>query len=73
MNGEAKPPLRARLSALRGRRPADLVLPRAVDFAAKGLLREGTELWAADPHLICEAIEKVERAWTLAGGADTAV
>lgn len=73
MNGEAKPRLRARLSALRGRRPADLVLPRAVEFAAKGLLREGTELWAADPHLICDAIEKVERAWALAGGADTAV
>jgi hypothetical protein len=73
MNGEAKPPLRARLSALRGRRPADLVLPRAVDFAAKGLLREGTELWAADPHLICTAIEKVEQAWALAGGAETAV
>ena len=73
MNGEAKPPLRARLSALRGRRPADLVLPRAVDFAAKGLLREGTALWAADPHLICDAIEKVERAWALAGGAETAV
>lgn len=73
MNGEAKLRLRARLSALRGRRPADLVLPRVVEFAAKGLLREGTELWAADPHLICDAIEKVERAWTLAGGADTAV
>lgn len=50
-----------------------MVLPRAVDFAAKGLLREGTELWAADPQLVCEAIEKVERAWALAGGADTAV
>src|SRR6266545_1767416 len=73
MNGEAKPPLRARLSALRGRRPADLVLPRAVDFAAKGLLREGTALWAADPHLIGDAIDKVERAWALAGGAETAV
>jgi hypothetical protein len=73
MNGEAKPRLRARLSALRGRRPADLVLPRAVEFAAKGLLREGTELWAADPHLIRDAIEKVEQAWALAGGADTAV
>ncbi|MBY0321861.1 MAG: hypothetical protein K2X72_24265 [Reyranella sp.] len=61
------------MSALRGRRPADLVLPRAVEFAAKGLLREGTELWAADPHLIRDAIEKVEQAWALAGGADTAV
>ena len=50
-----------------------MVLPRAVDFAAKGLLREGTELWAADPQRVCEAIEKVERAWALAGGADTAV
>jgi hypothetical protein len=50
-----------------------LVLPKAVEFAAKGLLREGTELWAADPHLVCDAIEKVERAWALAGGAETAV
>jgi hypothetical protein len=73
MNGEAKLPLRARLSALREWRPADLVLPRAVDFAAKGLLREGSELWSADPHLISDALDKVERAWALSRDPEIAV
>jgi tetratricopeptide (TPR) repeat protein len=38
---------------------------RAVDFVAGQLLRQAGELWPAHPLLIQEAIDKVERAWSL--------
>lgn len=65
MNGEAKPALRERLTPLLAGRTSDLMLRRASDFVAKGLLREGTGMWSANPHRVGEAIEKVEQAWAL--------
>jgi len=38
---------------------------RARDFVASGLLKEGSRIWADDPHQIHKAIEKTEQAWTL--------
>jgi hypothetical protein len=47
----------------------DRVLPflgaRASRFVAARLLQEGGAAWSADPRRILEAIDKVERAWTL--------
>ena len=65
MNGAGKASLRARLVPFLG--------GRARDFAATQLLREGSDLWAADPHRVQEAIEKVERAWALSRDPEVAV
>lgn len=55
----------ARLFSFLGSRPDDWALRRASDFAARGLLREGTRTWAGDPRLVREAIDRVEQAWAL--------
>ena len=46
---------------------------RQPGFVAKGLLKEGNGIWAADPHRIHEAIEKIEQAWTLTHDPKTAI
>lgn len=73
MNRGAKPSLRMRLFPFAGGRTADLALRRASDFVAGRLVREGTETWAADPHQVQEAIDKVEQAWALVRDPLTAI
>ena len=45
----------------------------APDQVAARLLREGNALWAADPHRVQEAIDKVEQAWALTHDPRTAI
>lgn len=59
MSGQVKQSsLRSRLS--------DWLWRRARDFVAKGLVKAGNRIWADDPHSIDAAIDKIERAWSLA-------
>ena len=57
--------MRDRLPPLLGGRTPDQVAAR--------LLREGTALWAAEPHRVQEAIDKVEQAWALTRDPGTAI
>jgi len=57
MNRAAKRSLRDRVLPLLG--------ARASRFVAGRLLEKGGAVWTADPHRVLEAIDKVERAWSL--------
>ena len=70
MNGEGKASLRARLPlSAGGGRPTGC----GPWIAAKGLLREGSALWSAEPHRVREAIDKVEQAWALTRDPEIAI
>jgi hypothetical protein len=60
-----KPPLRDGSFPLLGKGPADWVNRHATNLLAGRLLRAGTEIADRSPHLMQEAIDKIERAWAL--------
>src|SRR4051812_36310832 len=65
MAGGDKPSLGDQMLPLLGSRSADFILRQAAAYVTARLLREGTEMWSRDSHLVGAAIDKVERAWAL--------
>lgn len=65
MSSAVKPSLRDRLLPLLG--------GRVSRFAAARLLQEAGALWSADPRRVWEAVDKVERAWTLDNDPEIAI